>query len=90
MKTTTDYKFEVCISDRGYDHKPNRDTEVPNLKFHQTTINVEGLVDALSKGYCYAPIFELRTFDMNHKHKHDFRYSFFVSIDVDHVQVDMK
>ena len=89
MKTTTDYKFEVCISDKGYDHKPDRDNEVPNLTFHQTTTNVEGLANAVSKGYCYAPIFELRKFDMDHKHAKDFRYSFFVSIDVDHVQVNM-
>ena len=89
MKTTTDYKFEVCISDKGYDHKPDRDNEVPNLTFHQTTTIVEGLANAVSKGYCYAPIFELRKFDMDHKHAKDFRYSFFVSIDVDHVQVNM-
>ena len=71
MKTTTDYKFEVCISDKGYDHKPDRDNEVPNLTFHQTTTNVEGLANAVSKGYCYAPIFELRKFDMDHKHAKD-------------------
>ena len=89
MKTTTDYKFEVCISDQTFDHKPNRTTEVPNLTFHQTTTNVEGLAIAVSKGYCYAPIFELRKFDMKHKHAKEFRYSFFVSIDFDHVQVNM-
>ena len=89
MKTTTDYKFDICLSEKRYDHKPDRDNEVPHLKFYQITTDVEGLVNAVSKGYCYAPIFELRTFDMYHKHAKDFRYSFLVSIDVDHVKADM-
>ena len=89
MKNTNDYKFEVSISDQTFDHKPNRETEVPKLRFHQTITNIEGLTNAISMGYCYAPIFERNTFDMHHKYATDFRYSFFVSIDVDHVQVDM-
>lgn len=89
MKTTNDYKFEVSISTERFDHKPNRDSEVPNLVFNQTVTDIEGMISSIAKGYCYAPIFELSTFDMNHKHAKDFRYSFFVSIDVDHVQVDM-
>ncbi|WP_028912169.1 hypothetical protein [Prevotella sp. MA2016] len=89
MKTTTDYKFDVCISDQTFDHKPNRDTEVPKLTFHQSITNVEGLVNAVSKGHCYAPIFEQPSIDMYHKHAKDFRYSYFISIDVDHNKVEM-
>lgn len=89
MKTTTDYKFDVCISDQTFDHKPNRYTEVPKLTFHQSIINVEGLVNAVSKGHCYAPIFEQPSIDMYHKHAKDFRYSYFISIDVDHNKVEM-
>ena len=89
MKNTNDYKFEVSISTERFDHKPDRDTEVRNLVFKLTITDIEGLIDSIAKGYCYAPIFELSTFNMDHKHKTDFRYSFFVSIDVDHVQVDM-
>ena len=89
MKNTNDYKFEVSISTERFDHKPDRDIEVPYLVFNQTITDIKGLIDSIAKGYCYAPIFELSTFDMHHKYKEDFRYSFFVSIDVDHVQVDM-
>ena len=89
MKNTNDYKFEVSISTERFDHKPDRDSEVPYLVFKQTITDIEGLISSIAKGYCYAPIFELSTFNMDHKHKKDFRYSFFVSIDVDHVQVDM-
>lgn len=89
MKITNDYKLDVCLSEKRYDHKPDRETEVPKLRFHQTITNIEGLTNAISMGYCYAPIFERNTFDMHHKYATDFRYSFFVSIDVDHVQVDM-
>ena len=89
MKTTNDYKFEVSISTERFDHKPDRFKELPNLVFNQSITDIEGMISSIAKGYCYAPIFELSTFDMNHKHAKDFRYSFFVSIDIDHVQVDM-
>ena len=89
MNTTQDYTFEVSISTQNFDHKPDSDNEVPHLVFNQTTTDVGGLISYIAEGYCYAPIFEQSTFDMNHKHKEDFRYSFFVSIDVDHIQIDM-
>ena len=40
-------------------------------------------------GYCYTPIFNSAVFTMSDKTDANFQYSSFVSIDIDHTQVDM-
>ena len=90
MKTTTDYKFEVCISDRGYDHKPNRITEVPKLHFTKKTVDVDDFLNFMIEGRCYTPIFSSDSFNMSGKTDINYRYSYLVSLDIDHTQVPMK
>ena len=89
MKTTTDYKFEVCISDKGYDHKPDRTTEVPQLHFSKRTIDVDDFLQFMFEGYCYTSIYTFDTFGMSGKTDINYRYSYLISIDIDHTQVPM-
>ena len=89
MKTTTDYNFEVCISDRGYDHKPNRNTEVPKLHFTKKTISVNDFLNYMREGHCYTPVFSADSFYMSGKTDINYRYSYLVSLDIDHTQIPM-
>ena len=85
MKTTTDYKFEVSISDNGFNHKPNKVTEVPYLHFTKKNVDVTEFLELMLMGYCYAPIFSKDSFGMKEDRSNEtFRYSYIVSIDVDH------
>lgn len=79
MKTTTDYTFEVSISEKAYDHKPDKKTEVPLIRFAKKTVDINGFLEHILEGYCYAPIFA-----NNHRHGNNYLYSYIVSIDVDH------
>ena len=89
MTTTTDYKFWVSLSTQKFDHKPDRETEVGKLRFQRIYTDVDGFAKGIARGYCYAPIFTSATFGMTDKTDANFRYSSFVSIDIDHTQVDM-
>lgn len=89
MNTTTDYKFEVCISEKGYDHKPNRTTEVPKLRFAKKTIDVDDFLNFMHGGYCYTGIYSSDSFCMAQKTDINYQYSYLVSIDIDHTQVPM-
>ena len=90
MKTTTDYNFEVCISDQAFDHKPNRITEVPKLHFTKKTVDVDDFLNYMIEGRCYTPIFSSDSFGMYGKTDINYRYSYLVSLDIDHTQVPMK
>ena len=84
MKTTTDYTFEVSLSTKAFDHKPDKIREVPFLSFNKKTVDVTGFLEYMLEGYCYAPIFSSDSFDMEGRCNDTFRYSYIVSIDVDH------
>lgn len=85
MKTTTDYKFDVSLSDTGFNHKPDKETEVPYLHFTKKTVDVTGFLEYMVNGYCYAPVFAKDSFSMKGDRSNDtFRYSYVISIDVDH------
>lgn len=89
METTLDYKFWVSFSTRKFDHKPDRETEVGKLRFTRIYTDIEGFADGIADGYCYAPIFNSATFGMSDKTDRNFDYSSFVSLDIDHAQIDM-
>ena len=89
MEATLDYKFWVSLSHQKFDHKPNRETEVGKLRFSRIYTDVDGFAEALIKGYCYTPIFNDATFSMSDKTDRNFNYSSFVSLDIDHTDVDM-
>ena len=89
MEITDDYKFWVSLSHQKFDHKPDRETEVGKLRFSRIYTDVEGFTDGIAKGYCYAPIFNSATFSMNDKTDRNFTYSSFISLDIDHTDVDM-
>lgn len=89
MEITDDYKFWVSLSHQKFDHKPNRETEVGKLRFSRIYTDVDGFAEALTKGYCYTPIFNNATFGMRDKTDRNFSYSSFVSLDIDHTDVDM-
>ena len=67
MKTTTDYTFEVSLSTKAFDHKPDKIREVPFLSFNKKTVDVTGFLEHMFEGYCYAPIFALDSFGMKQK-----------------------
>ena len=89
MKNTQDYRFWVSLSTQKFDHKPNRETEVGKLRFKRIYPNISDFAGLISMGYCYAPIFNRATFSMSEKTDRNFIYSSFVSIDVDHTDVEM-
>ena len=84
MKTTNDYKFEVSISTERFDHKPNRDTEIPNLHFTKKAVDVDEYIEYMLEGYCYAGVYSYDSFDIGQKDNENYRYSYLVTIDVDH------
>ena len=89
MKTTRDYKFEVCLSEKGYDHKPNRTTEVPKLRFTKQTVDVGDFLNYMLDGYCYTGIYSSDSFCIKDKTDNNYQYSYLISIDIDHTQVPM-
>lgn len=89
MEITNDYRFWVSVSTLKFDHKPNRETEVGKIRFQRIYPTIGDFAELISKGYCYAPVFNDATFCMNEKTDANFMYSSFVSIDIDHATVDM-
>ena len=89
MTTTTDYRFWVSMSTQKFDHKPDRETEVGKIRFKRIYPTVTDFAELISMGYCYTPIFNSAVFTMSDKTDANFQYSSFVSIDIDHTQVDM-
>lgn len=89
METRLDYRFWVSLSTQKFDHKPHRETEVGKLKFKRAYPTITDFAELISMGYCYTPIFNSATFTMSDKTDANFDYSSFVSIDIDHTQVDM-
>ena len=84
MKTTTDYKFEVSISTERFDHKPNKKTEIPYLHFTKKTVDVDDFLEYMLEGYCYTGVYSYESFGMTQRNNSNFRYSYLVTIDVDH------
>lgn len=89
MEITQDYRFWVSLSTQKFDHKPNRETEVGKLRFKRIYPTIGDFAELIAKGYCYTPIFNSAAFTMSDKTDANFDYSSFVSIDIDHTQVDM-
>ena len=90
MKEAQDYSFEVSLSIMTYDHKPNKDTEIPSMRFYKTTTDIGGFVNALADGHCYTTVFPFKTFGFKgQKNDKNFLYSNFLSIDFDERDIDM-
>lgn len=90
MKEALDYSFEVSLSIMTYDHKPNKDTEIPSMRFYKTTTDISGFVNALADGHCYTTVFPFETFGFKRqKNDKNFLYSNFLSIDFDERKIDM-
>ena len=88
MITTTDYKFEVSISDKGYDHKPIED-EIRHFRFIKKTVDIDDFLNYMLEGHCYTGIYSYDSFGMRQKTNYNFRYSYLVTIDVDHSKETM-
>lgn len=90
MKEAQDYSFEVSLSIMTYDHKPNKDTEIPSMRFYKTTTDIGSFVNALADGHCYTTVFPFETFGFKgQKNDKNFLYSNFLSIDFDERDIDM-
>lgn len=89
MNTRQDYRFWVSLSKQQYDHKPDRETEVGKITFGRAYPTVNEFASRIAKGYCYTPIFASATFGISDKTDNNYRYSSFISLDIDHSQVDM-
>ena len=88
MKTTTDYKFEVSISDKGYDHKPI-DDEISHLRFSKKTVDIDEFLNYMLEGHCFTGVYSYDSLGMKQKTNKNFRYSYLVTIDVDHSKETM-
>ena len=89
MTDTKDYTFEVSLSSRGFENKPDKRIEVPNLRFNRTTTDIDGFVMSIVDGYCYTGIYRSDSITMTEKTNNNYLYSYLVSIDIDHTQVSM-
>ena len=83
MRESLDYTFDVSLSTQKFDHKPT-ENEVKKLRFKKTTTDVGKFLEYMMDGYCYASVFSENSFGMGGKNNKDFRYTYIVSIDVDH------
>ena len=88
MITNTDYKFEVSISDQAFDHKPI-DNEIKYLRFTKQTVGVDDFLNYMLEGRCYTGIYSYDTIGMKQKNNDNFRYSYLVTVDVDHSKETM-
>lgn len=89
MKTTTGFKFEVGISDKGYDHKPKR-SEIKYLRYTKKAVDINDFLNYMLEGHCYTGVYSYDSFGMKQKTKKNYRYSYLVTIDVDHSQETMR
>ena len=84
MKTTNDYKFEVSITDQTFDHKPDKINEIPYLRFTKKTVDVNEFLEYMFVGHGYTGVYSYDSFRMTQRNNNNFRYSYLVTIDVDH------
>ena len=89
MKTTTGFKFEVSISEKGYDHKPN-DYEIKHLRYTKKAVEIDDFLDYMLEGHCFTGVYSCDSFGMKEKTNQNYRYSYLVTIDVDHSQETMR
>jgi len=90
MINSNNYNFEVSLTTKSFDHKPDS-SEVKNLKFTRTTTSVGDFCESIIDGYGYVGVFDAPgTFTMHDKTSSNFSHSWFTSIDIDHSQVEMQ
>ncbi len=90
MTTTRNYTFEVSLTTKCFDHKPDS-SEIRNLMFTRTSSTIGEFCDSIVNGYGYVGIFNApKTFSMHDKSCSNFSHSWFVSIDIDHSQIGMQ
>lgn len=90
MTTTRNYTFEVSLTTKCFDHKPDS-AEIRNLMFTRTSSTIGEFCDSIVNGYGYVGIFNVpKTFSMHDKSSSNFSHSWFVSIDIDHSRIDMQ
>ena len=89
MKTTTDYKFEVSITDQTFDHKPHKIKEIPYLRFTKKTVDIDDFLNYMLEGHGYTGVYSFDSFRMTQRNNNNFRYSYLVTIDVDHSKETM-
>ena len=89
MRDTQNYTFEVSISTEGFDHKPNKNTEIPSLRYYKTTTDIGGFVESILSGHCYTTVYPFDSFCMKQKTDSNFSHSSFISLDFDKRNVDM-
>lgn len=89
MTNTDNYSFEVSLSTKAFDYKPDRNTEVRKLRFNRVTTTLDDFIISIIEGYCYAGVYPSESIGMTDKNQDDFLYSYLISIDIDHTQVTM-
>lgn len=89
MINTSNFKFDVSLTTESFKEKPSSD-DVRKLRFKRTTTTLGEFCDAITQGYGYVGIFNApETFTMHDKTSTNFQYSYFVSVDIDHSQLEM-
>ncbi len=88
MKTTNDYKFEVSISNQTFDHKPT-DGEISHLRFTKQTVDIDDFLQYMLEGRCYTGVYSYDSIGMKQKNNDNFRYSYLLTVDVDHSKETM-
>lgn len=90
MINTSNFIFEVSLTTRGFDHKPDS-AEIRNLVFNRTSATIGEFCESIINGYGYVGIFNApKTFSMHDKSSSNFSHSWFVSIDIDHSKIGMQ
>ena len=89
MKTTTGYTFEVSLTDKAFERKPTHD-EIKYLHFTKKTIGIDEFIAYMLEGHGYTGVYSYDSFGMKQKDNINFRYSYLVTIDVDHSSETME
>lgn len=84
MNQEKDFNFEITLSTKGYDHKPNAN-DYKMMKWSVKNIIVSDFIVFISKGHSYCHIYR-----NNHRSNNDFLYTNIVSIDIDDSTVPME
>lgn len=90
MINTRNFTFEVSLTTKCFDHKPDS-AEIRNLMFTRTSSTIGEFCDSIVNGYGYVGIFNApKTFSMYDKSSSNFSHSWFISIDIDHSKINMQ
>ncbi|MCR8874879.1 hypothetical protein [Phocaeicola barnesiae] len=83
------FKFKLSISTENFTHKPES-SRIAAIKYNVVELDCKEIIYLLKKGYAFTHVFtDNTTFTQKEKTINNFKYTYFIPIDVDDSVVDM-